>query len=168
MAACSITLNGIIKDCKNNIGGIRKVWIAPYTAGAATVDSNKISAISNLAAFKGYEFSKNTASMTSTRNKDMTNGSSYVSTELVLQFNRMETEKRIEVEALSVGDLQIIVMDNNGIYWFLGYDAPVEASAGTAQTGTAKSDGNFYNITFTDESFENPYEILDTVLTELS
>ena len=100
MAACSITLNGIIKDCKNNIGGIRKVWIAPYTAGAATVDSNKISAISNLAAFKGYEFSKNTASMTSTRNKDMTNGSSYVSTELVLQFNRMETEKRIEVEAL--------------------------------------------------------------------
>lgn len=166
--ACSITLNGIQKDCKNNIGGLSKVWIAPYTAGAATVDTNKISAISNLAAFKGYEFSRNTASMTSTRNKDFTNGTSYVSTEVVLQFNRMETDKRIEVEALSVGELQIIVRDNNGIYWFLGHDAPVESTAGTAQTGAAKTDGNFYNITFTDESFEYPYEILDTVLDELS
>lgn len=166
--ACSITLNGIQKDCKNNIGGLSKVWIAPYTAGAATVDSDKISAISNIAAFKGYEFSRNTASMTSTLNKDLTNGTSYVSTEIVLQFNRMETAKRIEVEALSVGDLQIIVRDNNGIYWFLGYDAPVEATTGTAQTGAAKTDGNFYNITFTDESFEYPYEILDTALTELS
>lgn len=144
------------------------MWIAPYTAGAATVDTNKISAISNIASFKGYEFSKNTASMTSTLNKDLTNGTSYVSTEIILQFNRMETEKRIEVEALSTGDLQIIVRDSNGIYWFLGYDAPVEASAGTAQTGVAKSDGNFYNITFTDESFEYPYEILDTALTELA
>ena len=166
--SCSFTLNGIQKDCKHNIGGVSKVWIAPYTAGAATVDTNKISAISNIAAFKGYEFSKNTASMTSTLNKDLTNGTSYVSTEIILQFNRMETEKRIEVEALSTGDLQIIVRDSNGIYWFLGFDAPVEASAGTAQTGVAKSDGNFYNITFTDESFEYPYEILDTVLTELA
>lgn len=166
--SCSITLTGIQKDCKNNIGGISKVWIAPYTAGAATVDTGKINAISNIADFKGYAFSRNTASMTSTRNKDFTNGTSYVSTEVILQFNRMETDKRIEVEALSVGELQIIVRDNNGIYWFLGLDAPVESSAGTAQTGAAKTDGNFYNITFTDESFEYPYEILDTALTELS
>lgn len=165
--ACSITLKGIQKDCKHNIGGIRKVWIAAYTAGAATADSGKISAISNVAEFKGYEFSKNTASMTSTLNKDLANGTSYVSTEVVLQFNRMETEKRIEVETLSIGDLQIIVKDNNGLYWFLGFDAPVEASAGTAQTGSAKADGNFYNLTFTDESFEYPYEVLDSVVADL-
>lgn len=165
--ACSITLKGIQKDCKHNIGGIRKVWIAAYVNGAATVDAGKISAISNVADFKGYEFSKNTASMTSTLNKDLTNGTSYVSTEVVLQFNRMETEKRLEVETLSIGDLQIIVKDNNGMYWFLGNDAPVEASAGTGQTGAAKADGNFYNLTFTDESFEYPYEILDTVVADL-
>lgn len=166
--ACSITLNGIQKDCKHNIGGVRKIWIAAYTKGTTTVDSGKISAITNVADFKGYEFTKNTASMTSTLNKDLANGTSYVNTEVIVQFNRMETEKRIEVEALSIGDLQIIVLDNNGIYWFLGNDAPVEASAGTAQTGTAKSDGNFYNLTFTDESFEYPYEILDTVVADLA
>lgn len=166
--ACSITLKGIQKDCKHNIGGVRKIWIAAYTKGTTTVDSGKISAITNVADFKGYEFTKNTASMTSTLNKDLANGTSYVNTEVIVQFNRMETEKRIEVEALSIGDLQIIVLDNNGIYWFLGNDAPVEASAGTAQTGTAKSDGNFYNLTFTDESFEYPYEILDTVVADLA
>ena len=166
--ACSITLKGIQKDCKHNIGGVRKIWIAAYTKGTTTVDSGKINAISNVADFKGYEFTKNTASMTSTLNKDLANGTSYVNTEVIVQFNRMETEKRIEVEALSIGDLQIIVLDNNGIYWFLGNDAPVEASAGTAQPGTAKSDGNFYNLTFTDESFEYPYEILDTVVADLA
>ena len=166
--ACSITLKGIQKDCKHNIGGVRKIWIAAYTKGTTTVDSDKITAITNVADFKGYDFTKNTASMTSTLNKDLTNGTSYVNTEVIVQFNRMETEKRIEVEALSIGDLQIIVLDNNGIYWFLGNDAPVEASAGTAQTGTAKSDGNFYNLTFTDESFEYPYEILDTVVADLA
>lgn len=166
--ACSITLKGIQKDCKHNIGGVRKIWIAAYTKGTTTVDSGKISAISNVADFKGYEFTKNTASMTSTLNKDLANGTSYVNTEVIVQFNRMETEKRLEVETLSIGDLQIIVLDNNGIYWFLGNDAPVEASAGTAQTGTAKSDGNFYNLTFTDESFEYPYEILDTVVADLA
>ena len=166
--ACSITLNGIQKDCKHNIGGVRKIWIAPYKKGTTTVDSGKINAISNVADFQGYEFTKNTASMTSTLNKDLANGTSYVNTEVIVQFNRMETEKRLEVQTLSIGDLQIIVLDNNGIYWFLGNDAPVEASAGTAQTGTAKSDGNFYNLTFTDESFEYPYEILDTVLADLA
>ena len=166
--ACSITLKGIQKDCKHNLGGVRKIWIAAYTKGTTTVDSGKISAISNVADFKGYEFTKNTASMTSTLNKDLANGTSYVNTEVIVQFNRMETEKRLEVETLSIGDLQIIVLDNNGIYWFLGNDAPVEASAGTAQTGTAKSDGNFYNLTFTDESFEYPYEILDTVVADLA
>ena len=166
--ACSITLKGIQKDCKHNIGGVRKIWIAAYTKGTTTVDSGKISAISNVADFKGYEFTNNTASMTSTLNKDLANGTSYVNTEVIVQFNRMETEKRLEVETLSIGDLQIIVLDNNGIYWFLGNDAPVEASAGTAQTGTAKSDGNFYNLTFTDESFEYPYEILDTVVADLA
>lgn len=166
--ACSITLKGIQKDCKHNIGGVRKIWIAAYTKGTTTVDTGKISAISNVADFKGYEFTKNTASMTSTLNKDLANGTSYVNTEVIVQFNRMETEKRLEVETLSIGDLQIIVLDNNGIYWFLGNDAPVEASAGTAQTGTAKSDGNFYNLTFTDESFEYPYEILDTVVADLA
>ena len=166
--ACSVTLKGIQKDCKHNIGGVRKIWIAAYTKGTTTVDSGKINAISNVADFKGYEFTKNTASMTSTLNKDLTNGTSYVNTEVIVQFNRMETEKRLEVETLSIGDLQIIVLDNNGIYWFLGNDAPVEASAGTAQTGTAKSDGNFYNLTFTDESFEYPYEILDTVVADLA
>ena len=166
--ACSITLKGIQKDCKHNIGGVRKIWIAAYTKGTTTVDSGKINAISNVADFQGYEFTKNTASMTSTLNKDLANGTSYVNTEVIVQFNRMETEKRLEVETLSIGDLQIIVLDNNGIYWFLGNDAPVEASAGTAQTGTAKSDGNFYNLTFTDESFEYPYEILDTVVADLA
>ena len=61
---------------------------------------------------------------------DQASGVKYVTTDLVLQFNRMETTKRVEITALSVNDLVAIVKDANGVYWYLGYDEPVNASAG--------------------------------------
>ena len=56
----------------------------------------------------------------------------------------------------------VIVKDNNGVYWFLGYDEPVNATAGGGQTGQAKTDANQYTITLTDESHELPYEVSKT------
>ena len=106
--------------------------------------------------------------MTSTLTVDPANGVNYVSTELVLQFTKMETRKRIEMAALAVGELAFIVKDANGIYWFLGKDEPVTATAGTGQTGQAVGDGNFYNITFTDESKSWPMEVLDSVVEGLT
>lgn len=170
--SCLTTLNGIARDCAHNIGGIRKIWIAPYVEGAAKLaDSGdqKISTLAEGAAakFAAYWFARNTASMTSTLNKDNSNGTSYVSTELVMQFNKMEASKRLEIEALSTGDVMVIAQDNNGTAWFLGFDAPVEATAGSGQTGAAKSEGNFYNITLTDESFGYPYEVDENIIKTL-
>lgn len=170
--ACLTTLNGIARDCAHNIGGIKKIWIAPYQEGVATLAQSgdqKISGLAEGAAakFAAYWFARNTASMTSTLNKDNNSGTSYVSTELVMQFNKMEASKRLEIEALSTGDVMVIAQDNNGTAWFLGFDAPVEASAGTGQTGAAKADGNFYNITLSDESFGYPYEVSDDIVKTL-
>ena len=145
------------------MGGIVTAYIANFDdVSTVTLTDDKITAItmSSSAKFHRYEFRKGTGSMTSTLNVDPANGVNYVSTDLSLVFNRMETAKRIEVAALALGDLAIIVKDANGVYWYLGKDEPVVSSAGSGETGTARSDGNKYTVTLQDTSLSYPYEIL--------
>ena len=144
------------------MGGILEVLLA-NREDVASVEAatGKISGITMEASakFKKYTFARNTGSLTSTYTIDQASGVKYVTTDLVLQFNRMETTKRVEITALSVNDLVAIVKDANGVYWYLGYDEPVNASAGDGQTGTARGDANRYSITLQDISKEMPMEV---------
>lgn len=174
MAYCNQTLSGITLDCSHSLGGIKTVYIANYndvtdikynastgSTTGVTYTGDTITGITMAsgAVFKPYQFRKQTGSMTSTLTVDETAGVNYVSTELSLVFTKMETKKRIELSALSVGQLAVIVEDSNGTYWYLGKDDYVSATAGGAQTGTAKGDGNNYTLTLRDESDTYPYEI---------
>lgn len=165
MGYCNQTLGGISYDCSNSLGGIKAVYIADHTnVSEVSVDEadGKITGITMARTevkFKPYHFRKQTGSMTSTLTVDETAGVNYVSTELALVFGKMETTKRLEVAALSKGQLAVIVEDSNGLFWYLGKDDYVSASAGGANTGTAKGDQNAYTITLKDESATYPYEI---------
>ena len=174
MAYCYQTLKGITLDCSHSLGGIKTVYIANYndvtdlsynastgSTSGETYTGDTITGItmSASAKFKPYQFRKQTGSMTSTLTVDETAGVNYVSTELSLVFTKMETRKRIELSALSVGQLAVIVEDSNGTFWYLGKDDYVSVSAGGGQTGTAKGDGNNYTLTLKDESDTYPYEV---------
>ena len=167
---CIQTLSGLAKDCAANMGGILEVYIANFDdVTAATVTDGMISTISMAASakFKKYLFAKNTGSISSTYNLDPASGVRYVTTDLLLQFNRMETAKRVEITALALGDLVVIAKDANGKYWYLGKDEPVNASAGDGQTGTARSDANRYTITLQDNSKEMPFEVDPSIVDAL-
>jgi hypothetical protein len=162
--ACLITIAGITLDCEASLGGIKQVWITQYdNVKSVTVDdeTNQISAITLEAdaEWYNYQFRKGTGSLTSTLNVDETAGTNYVSNELALVFTKMETKKRIEIAALSIGQLVVVVEDSNGKYWFLGKDDYVSASAGTGVTGTAKGDQNAYTLTLATDSESYPYEL---------
>lgn len=164
MAYCNQTLNGITLDCSHSLGGIKTAYIANYgdvESVSADTESGKIVSVTMATSkkFKPYQFRKQTGSMTSTLTVDETAGVNYVSTELSLVFTKMETAKRLELSALSIGQLAVIVEDSNGTYWYLGKDDYVSATAGGAQTGTAKGDGNNYTLTLRDESDTYPFEI---------
>ena len=144
------------------MGGILEALIAPFDdVTAVTITDGVISAITMASSkkFKKYNFAKNTGNLTSTYNIDPASGVRYVTSDLLLQFNRMETTKRVEITALAMSDLVVICKDANGKYWYLGKDEPVNASAGDGQTGTARGDANRYTITLQDESQEMPYEV---------
>lgn len=168
--ACNQTLSGLVKDCSPSMGGITDVLLANREdVSSVTADTGKVTEITmaSSAKFKKYSFARNTGSMTSTYTIDQASGVRYVTTDLLLQFNRMETAKRVEISALAVNDLVAIVKDANGIYWYLGYDEPVNASAGDGQTGTARGDANRYTITLQDNSKEMPMEVDSTIIAAL-
>ena len=168
--ACNQTLSGLVKDCSPSMGGITEVLLANREdVSAVTADTGKVTEITmaSSAKFKKYTFARNTGSMTSTYTIDQASGVRYVTTDLLLQFNRMETAKRVEISALAVNDLVAIVKDANGIYWYLGYDGPVNAAAGDGQTGTARGDANRYTITLQDNSKEMPMEVDATIVAAL-
>ena len=165
--ACSCsnqTIAGLCKDCEGSLGGIVTVYLANYQDNIFTITSGAVSAVNSAVSFYEYQFRKNTGSMTSTLNIDPANGVNFVSTDLDLVFSRMETKKRIEMAALSVGQLAGIVKDANGKYYALGVSEPLEASAGDGQTGTARTDGNRYHIVLTDNQESFPPLIPDEVM----
>lgn len=164
--SCVQTLSGITRDCLANIGGVRAVWLANYAnVDALTEAAGAITAISmlNSEKFKEYQFARNTASLTSNNTVNAENGTSYVESDLVMVFNRMDTNKRLEVVAMAQGELVAIVEDNNGNMWYLGHDFPLTLSAGDGQTGTARGDRNGYSVTLHDMSDEMPMPFTGTI-----
>lgn len=162
MACNSITLAGIGLGCKDNMGGIKEVYlIKEDDVKKITVADGAVTEIElgESASFKTYKFRKGTSQMTSTMTTDEAAGTLSVQTDLALQFSKMETAKRLEIMAMCMDSMKAIVLDSNGKYWLLGYDFPVTASAATGQTGTNFGDFGGYNVTLTDNSKEFPFEI---------
>ena len=176
MACNSINLASIARDCDPNVGGIKKVWLHPWVEGIFSLDSGNtgVSGVtvdattaSTGTGWYTFEFRRGTGSLTSNLNIDDANGVNFIQSDLVLQFSRMETAKRTAVAALAVAEVAGIVLDNNGIYWALGFNEPMSSSAGVGQTGTARTDGNNYQVTLSDFSQSYPYEVDATIVAAL-
>lgn len=179
MACISYTLSGLTKECETNIGGIKTVYIAPVDYVSAVtgtkINSEGDAEISNFSTitgitmsgstkFKGYYFRKNTGSMTKTLNVT-DEGGNYISTEISLRFSKMNSQKRLEMRALSLNDMAVIVKDCNDEYWYLGTsDDPVTASAGGGETGTNREDSNAYTITLSNEAGYWPVPVTKTAV----
>ena len=166
MGCINYMLSGLVKDCQNSKGGIQKVLISTENP-KPTVNDGAINGFGQTTEWHEYNFKKNTSSFTSTLNIDQANSINYVSTELILQFNKMQTVKRVEMAGLAVNDMWVCVLDCNNKWWFMGFDEPVNASAGSGQTGTAKTDGNFYQITLSNDSKTWLYEIDENAIPDL-
>ena len=164
--ACNSIRKFEYNPCIANLGGIKSVYLAEYDDKAITVTKGQEGADDTYKLKEGitwveYKMRKNVASMTSTLNNS-TDGASYVTTELALVFSRMDAAKRAAIQALALGEVMAIVEDSNGELWFLGKDAPLTATAGAGETGTAMSDANRYTLTLTDESKEFPIRLADS------
>lgn len=175
MAYCTQSLAGITLDCNQNMGGIKTVWLANYNDVLDYAYDDKTGIVTGLTmadevgingektgkktTFKPYQFRRGTSSMTSTLTADETNGLSFTTTEVSLVFTKMDTAKRLEMSAIALGQLAVIVLDNNGTYWYITTSDYASASSGVGESGTAKTDRNAYTLVLTSENTDYPYEI---------
>lgn len=168
---CNQILSGLARDCSPSIGGVKRILAASSVdVSSVTVTDNKISAITmaSTAKFHEYALPKGTANFSTTINRDESTGAHFYTTTLLMQVNRMNTQKRVEMNALAQNDLVFIVEDMNGAYWYLGKDEAVTATSGDAAgTGTSRTDRNGYGLSFVDNSKELPFEVLDSIVDAL-
>ena len=162
MAGCtSYTLSGLQAQCKDSIGGVAKIWLADFEAVKWNFEGTSYTpSTDDSSAFKVYNLRKGTASMTSTLTVN-DNAGSYFTTEVAMNFLKMENAKRLEVMAMLMGQCTGVVKDRNGKYWAIGVENPLEGSAGTGETGTAASDANQYTVSISVDDAELPREITD-------
>lgn len=162
------TLEGILADCNPNLAGVQEAWLGYFGDFDVTISvSQSAHSISTIEAasdaatgkFYHYTFAKQTGSLNSTLTKDEANGTRYYTNTVTLQLSKMEARKHLEIEALSAEQLVAIIKDNNGKYWYVGYDGYLSASEATAQTGQSYDDMNGYNVTMNAMSAYLPFEI---------
>lgn len=165
--SCTQTISGLAKDCSASMGGVKKVYIAPFDEGltiAITTGAISTFTPSGAVKFNRFNFHKGQASLTKTSTIGA-DGSVSIASQLVMNFRKMDATKRAEMMALLKGEVQVIVVDNNDVAWFLGYNNPVTpVGSQNGQTGQAFTDANQYSITLQDDSAELPYSFADATV----
>ena len=173
MSKCltNYALKGILADCNPNLAGIREAWLGYFGDFNVTADTETSAAthyITAISAATGaqdgklhhYTFAKNTGSLNSTLTKDEANGTRYWTNQVNLQFSKLEAYKHLEVEAMAAEQLVGVILDNNGKYWYVGFDSYLSADDGaTAQTGASFDDMNGYTVPMSQMSAYLPFEI---------
>lgn len=181
MANCNLlSLSSIPYECESSLGGIKEIAVADYSVifpdgssveDALELDEDKvvtqIKKATTTKPFKVFQFRKNTGNMETTASVSDATGLPLFTTNVTTVFGRMDSQKRLALQALALGQLCVLVKDANNKIWIVGTDDYASMSASTAATGTAKADANSYSLTLTAESIEYPYEVSAAVWTEV-
>jgi hypothetical protein len=151
--SCSLT-TGYALGCRDAVGGIKTIYVQTLNA-TGSVNTNGSGLVTGFtpASVSGswfeYDLTKATSSMTETLNASTENGTLFYTPEVTFTINKLQTSVRNELRLLARNRLLVIVLENNGRYWLLGAANGLEASAGTAGTGTAFGDRSGYEMTLT-------------------
>lgn len=163
-------LEGIVKSCDNNSGGIYKVWINQQDNitgisldNVLTWTIDQITLNDPLNTYTEFEIRRNTGSYTEEAAIDLVNGSSYYTQTITLMFHRRDQSKSQAIKVLGAGQqyLNVIVLDANGKYWYFPY---MQLTGSAEGSGTARADGSKYSVTLTAENEFLAYEVLESVV----
>jgi len=150
--SCSLT-TGYALGCRDSVGGIKTIYVQAFNP-TGSCNANLSGAVTGFTGYASgsffeYDLTKATSSMTETLNASIENGSLFYTPEVTFTINKLQVAVRNELRLLARNRLLVIVQDNNSRYWVLGAANGLEATAGTAGTGTAFGDRSGYEMTLT-------------------
>lgn len=163
-----------IDECADNFGGVERVWVADrssWTKASSTVTEGVITLANAIEAtdFVELKFDQNLTNYTETANFTEGVGLTYT-TECAMEFYKMDSSKREAIDHLAHNKQMIaIVLDNNGVAHFMGFNWGVKVSAVTGTTSASITDVNNYQVTLQDTTRLLNYVVApsDTVLAAL-
>jgi hypothetical protein len=164
--SCSLT-TGYALGCRDSVGGIKTIYVQSFIpTGSCNANlSGSVTGFTGYASggFFEYDLTKATSSLTETLNASIENGSVYYTPEVTFTINKLQVAVRNELRLLVRNRVIVIVQDNNSRYWLLGSANGLEATAGTAGTGTAFGDRSGYELTLTGMEPDPMFLIASTV-----
>ena len=160
--ACSCILNEYVLACRDNIGGIQRVFIGCYDSDVVfglTASNEIISSSGATVSYYKFEQEIETGSFVQNGQFSTENGTSFYEQVLEITLHKMDTIMRNRISTLGQGKWRVIVLDQRGTYWMMGYQNPVRVSAATPNLGKAYGDLNGAVMTFTGKEPEPAYVI---------
>ena len=168
--ACTLITAGIARGCKDNIGGITRVFLANRSSVGAILpddDSSKITSIAMLSSAKFFEFQPNKLSSNWVENiqSNVQNGTVAYEQVLTTMFLKNTATIRNRMKELGGSDIMAIVENKNGTFFLLGRSNGLDVTAGSSASGTAMADMNGWTITMTGYEKTPAFEVDSAIIT---
>jgi hypothetical protein len=157
MTNCLIT-SGYVKGCRDNIGGIKKLYLANLDSIASVApvlntigspeDEGEIDTIvmDTTLVFYEYELTKDNSSFTIETSVDPTTGIVLYAPTLNFSIPKFDLDARNTLNIITRNDIVAIVEDNLGNKFLLGEEFGLDATTATGTSGQAKTDLNGLTI----------------------
>lgn len=164
---CEIS-NGYTLGC-NTIGGVEKVWIGTWAAGAefttgVAPNENLIISASNAPTVYLFDQDLEFAGLEQTGVFERENGTVHYESVLSVKFIHLTNELRNTIVALGRAPLFAVVKSNAGEYYVLGAETAGRVTEGVASLGVAMSDMNGADLSITWKSKDGAFLLEESVL----
>lgn len=149
--------------CFDGVGGIKELYIGNWIGGALTftVTDWLITSFTKPSDYLMFTFAQpsEVAEWTSTTETSIENATTFHTQKIGMTFYKMSAETNELVNTLCTGRFLIIVLDNNGKYWLLGYDFGAYCKAMAGGANRMMGDLNGFRLEFESKEKHVPYEV---------
>lgn len=135
-------VSGYNRKCKNNIGGVKSVWLVtwkPYNRSQIVTNNNKLISFPESIAYKFESVTNVTAEEKINEN----DGGKYYEQNLSMSF---KSNLSRDFDKLLNKDFRVLILDNNGYYRIFGLYKGLECKKIDFKSGGAKSELNGYSF----------------------
>jgi hypothetical protein len=169
--SCSVT-SGITIDCRDDIGGIKKIFIGSseidlINSNTTASDANGVLTAVPSATVYEFEVRPEKCSLRANINSSPENGTVFYEQTLSFVIEELDSADQEQLELLAKGRPFVVAFTNNDDLILLGAVNGMDVSGGSAESGTGFGDFSGYNIEMRGRETDRVFHYL-TAETDLS
>lgn len=149
--SCAIT-SGYTLDCKDAIGGIKKVYFGNAEPSAMTIATNASGTITGVSGISFYAYEllpQGKNNFTETINSNAEVGTLFYTQQLSLEFTKLTQTTRNKLATIAKRRNVVVVETHDGTFFMLGQTYGLECSGGSALSGAAMGEFQGYQLQLT-------------------